>query len=185
MRALLALLALAFAASTALADGTSVSLSSRDVQDRLRPYAETIEHCYTDHTTAVSSAGTLSVELTITRKGEVETVAIKTPGLDTKVGVKVAGCVVDTLDGVTFPSRRAKTTATVPYYFQRTFAADAGPFESCWKAEGCREQGAKTANTASHADTRYARSGWRLARHGSSSRSRVSRHADVSGSDRH
>jgi hypothetical protein len=170
MRALLALLVLAFAASTALADGTPVSLSSRDVQDTLRPFAGTIEHCYTDH--AVTGSGKLSVELTVTRKGEVETVAIKTPGLDTKVGVKVAGCIVDTLDGVTFPKRRAKTTATVPYYFQRTYAVGAGPYESCWKAEGCREE-KQIAKTAAK-ETRQAR---RVARHGSSARSRVSRHA--------
>ncbi len=179
MRALLALLVLPFAASTALADNP-VSLSARDVTSTLAPYANKIEHCYLDHTTDVYGAGKLSVELTVTRKGALETIAIKTPGLDTKVGVKVAGCIVDTLDGVTFPKRRAQTTATRPYFFQRTAAAGAGPIESCWKAEGCPS----VERTASHAkaQNRYARSGWRVVRHGSSSRSRVSRHADVSGS---
>ena len=176
MRALLALLVLAFAASTALAD-TPISLSAWDVKAGLEPHAGTIGRCYTDHTTDVAGAGRLSVELAITRKGAIETIAIKTPGLDTAVGVKVAGCIVDALDGLNFPARRAKTTATIPYFFQRTYAAGAGPIESCWKAEGCREAVANTAPRVAK-DTRQARVGTRIARHGSSSRSRPSRHAN-------
>jgi hypothetical protein len=155
MRALPALLVLAFAAPTALAE-VPISLSARDVKVSLRPHADTIERCYTDHTAEVYGAGRLSIELTITRQGSLETVAIKAPGLDTKVGVKVAGCIVDTLDNVSFPKRRAKTTATIPYFFQRTYAVGAGPIEP-----------------------RYARAGWRVQRHASSARSRVSRHADA------
>lgn len=179
MRALLALLVLAFAASTALADGKPVSLSAQDVKDTLKPYADEIEHCYLDHTTDVYGAGKLSVELTVTRQGELGTIAIKTPGLLTKTGIAVSSCIVDVLDRVSFPARRAQTTATLPYYFQRTVSA--GPFESCWKAEGCPS----VEKTASHAkkQTRYARTGWRVARHGSSSRSRASRHADATASN--
>jgi hypothetical protein len=112
--------------------------------------------------------------LTVTRKGKLETIAIKTPGLTTKLGIQVSSCIVDTLDRVSFPARRAQTTATVPYFFQRTAAIGAGPIESCWKAEGCR-----TERAASHAkqQTRQARGGSRVTRHGSSSRSRLSRHA--------
>lgn len=173
-----ALLVLVFAAPTALA-GTPISLSARDVTTTLGPYADRLEHCYLDHTAHVYGAGKLSVELTVTRKGEVSSLAIKAPGLDMKVGVKVAGCIVDTLEGVRFPARRGETTATVPYYFQRTAAVGAGPFESCWKAEGCpsKETVAQTTN-----QTRYSRSEWRVARHGSSSRSRVSRHVAASAS---
>ena len=167
MRALLALLVLAFAASTAVADGTPVSLSSQDVTGTLRPYADQIQHCYLDHTTDVYGAGKLSVELTVTRKGELGTIAIKTPGLMTKVGIAVASCIVDTLDGVSFPARRAQTTATLPYYFQRTAAVGAGPIESCWNAEGCPS----VTKTVAHAKkpNRFAR----VARHGASR----SRHA--------
>jgi hypothetical protein len=164
MRALLALLVLASAASTALAN--PVSLSASDVTTALQPFSDKIEHCYLDHTANVYGLGKLSVELSVSRKGALETIAIKAPGLDTAVGVKVASCIVDTLDGISFPARRTHTTATVPYFFQRT--ADVGPFESCWKAEGCSTH--KT--TAKAKRTRDARSGLRLARHNSASRSR-------------
>ncbi len=179
MRPLPALLVLALAAPAAFAE-TPISLSPGDVKATLAPYADTLEHCYLDHTANVYGAGKLSVELTVTRKGELKTLAIKTPGLETKIGMKVAGCIADTLDGVTFPARRGVTTATVPYFFQRTAAAGAGPYESCWDAKGCPSAD----RTASHAakQNRYARGGWRVARHGSSSRSRPSRHADASAS---
>lgn len=172
MRALLAL-PLLLAASTAFADHERVSLSASDVTQTLRPYTDKIEHCYMDHTTDVYGAGKLSIELTITRRGELKTTAIKTPGLSTKVGIAVSSCIVATLDGVSFPARRAQTTATLPYYFQRTAAVGAGPIESCWKAEGCPS----AERTASHVKkrTRHARTGSRVGRHGSSARSRPSR----------
>jgi hypothetical protein len=167
MRALLTLLVLAFAASTALADGKPISLSAEDVTAKLKPYSDTIEHCYLDHTTDVYGAGKLSVELTVTRKGVLETVAIKTPGLTTKVGIAVSSCIVDALDGLTFPERRAQTTATLPYFFQRTAAPDAGPQLSCWKAEGCPVVAATPHHTKKQ--NRYAR----VAHHGRS-RARLS-----------
>lgn len=139
MRPLLAALVLASAAPTAFAD-TPLALSPKDVTAALSSRHSTIQHCYLDHTHGVAGAGALSIELNVSRKGELGTVAIQTPGLDTAVGVRVGGCIVDTLTGVTFPARRARTTVTVPYYFQRTAAADAGPYESCWKAEGCRSE---------------------------------------------
>lgn len=168
MRALLALLVLAFAASTALAN--PVSLSASDVSSALAPYSDKIEHCYLDHTANVYGLGKLSVELSVSKKGALETIAIKTPGLDTKVGIAVAGCIVDTLDGVSFPARRTHTTATVPYFFQRT--ANVGPFESCWDAKGCPSE-----KVAKAKPTRDGRGGLRLARHNSSSRARhVAKH---------
>lgn len=167
MRALLALLVLTFAASTALADPISLSVS--DVKTTLAPYEAKLQHCYLDHTADVYGAGKLSVELTVTRKGELKTLAIQTPGLTTKLGMKIGGCIADTLEGLSFPARRAQTTATVPYFFQRTAAAGAGPIESCWKAEGCPTV-ERTAARVKKQD-RYAR----VARHGSHTRS--ARHA--------
>jgi hypothetical protein len=41
------------------------------------------------------------------------------------------------VEAVTFPARRTYTTATVPYFFQRTAAPNAGPQESCWNERGC------------------------------------------------
>src|SRR3982751_781064 len=61
MRALLALLVLASAASTALAN--PVSLSASDVTTALQPFSDKIEHCYLDHTANVYGLGKLSVEL--------------------------------------------------------------------------------------------------------------------------
>ena len=34
--------------------------------------------------------------------------------------------------------RKTFTTATIPYFFQRTAAPNAGPQLSCWDPKGCR-----------------------------------------------
>jgi hypothetical protein len=138
MRTTLALLVLALAPTTARADGTPIALSPTDVTAQLRPHASTIERCYLERTADIAGAGRLSLELTVSRKGKVLAIAVKTPGLPTKLGVQIGGCIADSLEGVTFPPRRTYTTATVPFYFQRTAAPGAGPLLSCWSASGCR-----------------------------------------------
>lgn len=104
MRALLVLL---LTASTALADPDAAKVSA---------YASQIQRCYVDHARA---DGTLSVELTIGRSGEVSLIAIKAPGLPTKVGIAVSGCIVDTLDGLAFAPRAEESTTTLPFYVER------------------------------------------------------------------
>lgn len=121
-------------------DRGEVALSPTDVTAQLRPYAASIERCYLDRTAEVAGAGKLSVELTVSRKGEVEAIAVKTPGLSTRLGVQIGDCIVHAVEGVAFPARRTHTTATVPFYFQRTTAPGAGPQLSCWDPAGCRSK---------------------------------------------
>jgi len=127
---------LAFAA-TAAADPKPISLSTSDVTTQLAPFAQDIEHCYLDRTAEIRGAGQLEIILTVTRHGSVESLAVKTPGLSVKLARQIDGCVRHAVEPVTFPARRTYTTATVPYFFQRTAAPNAGPQQSCWNERGC------------------------------------------------
>ncbi|MBL0217505.1 MAG: hypothetical protein IPQ07_26980 [Myxococcales bacterium] len=129
---------LLFAATTAAAaDPKPLSLSAADVSGQLAPYAEQIEHCYLDRTPDVRGAGQLQLVLTVTRHGSLEALEIKTPGLAAKLAKQIDGCIRETIETVAFPARRTFTTATVPYFFQRTLAPNAGPQLSCWDPKGC------------------------------------------------
>ncbi len=113
------------------------ALSSDDVQATLKPLADEIEHCYMDRTTEVRGAGHMELVLTVSRHGVVEHLDVKTPGLGTKVAKDVDGCIRSTVAPVAFPVRKTFTTATVPYFFQRTAAPNSGPQLSCWDPKGC------------------------------------------------
>lgn len=119
------------------ADPRPVSLSAADVSAQLAPYAEQIERCYLDRTPEVRGAGQLQLVLTVTRHGSLEAIAIKTPGLAAKLAKQIDGCIRETIGTVAFPARRTFTTATIPYFFQRTLAPNAGPQLSCWDPKGC------------------------------------------------
>lgn len=124
--------------TAAAADPRPRDLSPSDITAQLAPYAGQIEHCYLDRTPEVRGAGQLELVLTVTRHGSVDALVVKTPGLATRLGKQIEGCVLDTLAAVAFPSRRTFGTATVPFFFQRTAAPDSGPQLSCWDAKGCR-----------------------------------------------
>lgn len=117
MRAPFLLALLVLAASPALADPAA------DVATKVGRYADRIERCYLDRATT-SGTGAVSVELTVARSGEVSLIAIRAPGLATKTGIAVSGCIVDTLTGLTFSPRAAETTTTLPYYFARAAKRD-------------------------------------------------------------
>lgn len=137
MRLALATTLLFAATATAAADPKPLSLSAADVSGQLAPYAEQIEHCYLDRTPDLRGAGQLQLVLTVTRQGSLEALEIKTPGLAAKLAKQIDGCIRETIETVAFPARRTFTTATVPYFFQRTLAPNAGPQLSCWDPKGC------------------------------------------------
>ena len=127
--------ALLFAATPALADDRS--LSATEVKAQLAPVADTIEHCYLDRTADVRGAGQLELVLTVSRLGILEQLDVHTPKLSKKLSAEITECVQATVATVKFPVKKTWTTATVPYFFQRTAAPDSGPQLSCWNANGC------------------------------------------------
>ena len=132
---LVAVLSILLAGSTAIADTKPQSLSVADIAAQLAPVSQDIERCFLDRASA--TGGKLELVLTVTRKGAIESLAVKTPGLATKLAKQVDGCVRPLVEPVSFPARKTFTTATIPYVFQKTAAPGAGPQLSCWDAAGC------------------------------------------------
>jgi hypothetical protein len=122
-------------ATPVLAD--SHGLSADEVRSELRPVSDEIEHCYMDRTPDVRGAGHLELVLTVSRDGIVEKLNVKTPGLSSRVAKNIATCIREAVVTVTFPVNKNWTTATVPYFFQRTSAPNSGPQLSCWNPNGC------------------------------------------------
>ena len=138
MRLALALTAVVSLATTAAADPKPRALTPADVTSQLAPFADQIEHCYLDRTAEIRGAGQLELVLSVTRHGSVESLDVKTPGLAAKLAKQIDGCIRETIATVAFPARKTFTTATIPYFFQRTAAPNSGPQLSCWDPKGCR-----------------------------------------------
>lgn len=132
---LVAFLSILVATRTAAADSKPRSLSVADIAAQLAPVSPEIERCFLDR--ASSTGGKLELTLTVTRKGAIESLEIKTPGLAAKTSKEIDGCVRPLVEPVSFPARKTFTTATIPYLFQKTNTPGAGPQESCWSAAGC------------------------------------------------
>ena len=124
----------------ALASADERSLSAQDVEAKLKPMSAQIESCYVDRTSEVHGAGHLDLVLTVSRHGILENLAVKTPGLAPRLAKQIDGCIRETIAQVSFPAKRVTTTATVPYFFQRTAAPNAGPQLSCWSSTGCHSK---------------------------------------------
>jgi hypothetical protein len=131
------LLSLALVLLTAPAFGDDHALTAQDVEHQLGPVSAQIESCYLERTADVRGAGHLDLVLTVSRHGILESLAVKTPGLAPKVQKQIDSCIRETVERVAFPAKRVPTTATVPYFFQRTAAPNAGPQLSCFSAAGC------------------------------------------------
>jgi len=116
------------------------ALSAEDVQATLKPVTVEIERCYMERTPDVRGAGRMELVLTVSRHGVLEHLDVKTPGLATKLAKDIDGCVRTTVATVAFPARKMFTTATVPYFFQRTAAPNSGPQLSCWDPKGCHNK---------------------------------------------
>lgn len=117
------------------------ALTSDEIRAQVRPADAEIARCYLGAIGDRAGAGHLDVTLRVHRKGIVDAIDVRAPGVSPKLAQQIEGCVRAALDGITFPARRAGTTATVPYFWQKTAAPDAGPQESCWSANGCRTDG--------------------------------------------
>lgn len=131
----LALLTVLLAASTAAADKPPQALSVSDITAQLAPVSQDIERCFLDRASA--TGGKLELVLTVTRKGAIESLAIKTPGVAAKAAKQIDGCIRPLVEPVSFPARRTFTTATIPYVFLKTTTPGSGPQPSCYDAAGC------------------------------------------------
>jgi len=114
---------------------TTLALS--EISDAVKPVSATLERCYLDVAADVKGATRLDVKLGIFRKGTVYSVEVVTPGLPAKLSKKVDACVRTAVANLKFPARKADTTVVIPYFFQKTAATNAGPYESCWNPRGC------------------------------------------------
>ena len=130
------LAALVLTSSLAAAE-TGKDLGPHDVRAELGAIDAAIGQCYV---AAVGEGvgGQLEVMLTIHRKGIVDAIDVRAPGVGAKAFAKIETCVRAQLDGFVFPARKAGVTAVLPYVWQKTTAVGAGPQESCWDAKGCK-----------------------------------------------
>lgn len=128
------------AALEAVAQGraraTERTLSLSEIDARVQPVSADIGKCYLE-ATGGARGGQLLVQLAIHRRGSLDTVTVQTPGLSAKLARRVASCVRSLVEPLSFPMRRAGTTAVLPFHFQRTEAPNAGPQLSCFSAKGC------------------------------------------------
>jgi hypothetical protein len=149
MRTSLALLAVLATSTLAHADAKRSSaaepaqplaqaLSIGDVKAEVKPFNDAIGACYIDGAADTRGAGQLQLVFTISRHGGVEQLDVVTPGLSAKQAKKIEACIRPALAAVRFPARKTFTTATVPFFYQRTAAPNAGPQLSCWDPKGCK-----------------------------------------------
>lgn len=114
-------------------------LGAGEVRQQLKGATDAaIGACYLDAVGTRAGAGKLELVLSIHRKGLVDHIDVRAPGLPAKTVTAIDGCIRTALAGIKFPARRIGTTAIVPYFWQKTAALDAGPQESCWDPSGCK-----------------------------------------------
>lgn len=135
---------LVFVALTTPAFADNRGLTSDEIQEQLRPFSDEIEHCYMDRTPEVRGAGHLDIVLSVSRHGVLEKLEVKTPKLATKLAKSIDTCIRAAVTTVSFPERKDWTTATVPFFFQHTWAPNTGPQYSCWNPNGCHTQAPST-----------------------------------------
>jgi hypothetical protein len=116
----------------------SRTLEATEVATQMKPYGEDINKCYLDAARDVRGAGKLEITLSIHKTGKRVAVDVVTPGLPARLAKRIAGCVKSIVEGTSFPARKARTTAIVPYFYQHTAAPNSGPQLSCWNPKGCR-----------------------------------------------
>ncbi len=124
-------------AATSAVHADERSLSASDITAQLRPISPEIERCYLERTAEVRGAGHLAIVLTIDKHGILDQLSVKTPGIAARVSKQIESCIRETVAPMSFPKKRVTTTATVPYFFQRTVAPNAGPQLSCFDPAGC------------------------------------------------
>ena len=141
----------------AVADDRRRDLGVDEIRAQFKAADAEIGRCYVDAVGDRAGAGRLDITLDIHRTGIVDRVVVATPGLPAKLAKRVDTCVRTAIDGLKFPMRRASTTATVPYFYQRTSAPCAGPQHSCWNPKGCPSTEPAAAPTSDEVTTSKAR----------------------------
>lgn len=115
----------------------SRSLEASEVAAQMRSYATDINDCYTTVAPLVTGSSSLEIKLSIHRTGVLDALDITTTGVPARAAKKLTTCVRSVVEGTAFPSRKAPTTAIVPYKWQRTVTPGGGPQLSCWNPKGC------------------------------------------------
>ena len=131
------LLVSSIASANTAAANTGKDLAPGEVRTHLATADAAIAQCFVQ-TVGEGVGGRLDVTLTIHRKGIIDHVDVRAPGVAAKLVTKIDACVRNALEGVTFPTRKVGTTAVIPYVWQKTAAIGAGPQESCWNPKGCK-----------------------------------------------
>lgn len=115
----------------------SKSLQASEVAAQMRFYDTDINGCYTAVAPLVTGTSSLEIKLSIHRTGALDAIDISTTGMPARAAKKLATCVRSIVESTAFPSRKAPTTAIVPYKWQRTVTPGGGPQLSCWDPKGC------------------------------------------------
>jgi hypothetical protein len=141
MRKSMILVASLLGATTLAFADAARELQVSEIRDAVKTVDAQIGQCYLGAVGDRAGAGRLDITLAIHRKGLVDHVDVKAPNLPAKVVAKIDLCVRETVAKLEFPARKVGVTATIPYFWQKTAAANAGPYESCWDAKGCKTNG--------------------------------------------
>jgi hypothetical protein len=99
-------------------------LEAKEVRAQLRSVTTELERCYVERTTEIRGAGHMDLVFDISRYGIVEHLRVMTPGLPARLGKEIDACVRTVVESVAFPVKKTFTTATVPYYLQRTVRSE-------------------------------------------------------------
>jgi hypothetical protein len=110
-------------------------LTQKEIDAQIAPVSADIRRCYLD---VATTAGKIDVKLVVHRNGTLHSVDVAVTGVAGKLAKKISGCVRTLVAPLSFPTRRAFTTALVPFVFQKTTAPNSGPQHSCWTLRGCR-----------------------------------------------
>jgi len=130
-------------APTVSTDATSDArtLTAAEVDHYIAGYIPQIKTCYLDQVgKAKAATGALRLEMIIHRDGSVFKLSVLAPGVTGKRLRRLDACVRKQAADWHFPVRRGFTSTVVPFFFQKTTAAGAGPHPSCWSARGCPDQ---------------------------------------------
>ena len=117
------------------------TMSADEVNKYALPYLPRVSRCYRTHAMPDRRAtGELELYLVIARNGSVVHIDIAARGVPVLRLGYLEKCLRKDIATWQFPTRKGFTNATIPYYFLHTKAPKAGPFESCWKVNGCPER---------------------------------------------
>lgn len=114
-------------------------LGRAELNKVLEPLRSSINRCYL--ASAGELGGRMDLTLEISRYGSLHDIDVSTPNLRNKsVARKISACVKGVVKQLTFPKRKASTTAKFSYVFHKTRAPGDGPQLSCWNPRGCPGQ---------------------------------------------